>query len=169
MKPEKPKKPAVYMIQNQAIHAARAQLEANGALDPWSSLDAVREMAGRLNLGIKSISRLSLMQRRTLISQLIEMGAQVKNPELYASDLDAERRAGRMGKIVLWREPGEAELRMLDSLASQIRWRSPDGYQLFTAKLLKARRPRNSKEVTKLRLALESMIAQEMDASDSHV
>jgi hypothetical protein len=36
-----------------------------------------------------------------------------------------------IGKIILWREPTEAELRMLDSLAAQISWRSPDGYLLL--------------------------------------
>ncbi len=154
------KKPAVYTLQNNAIHTARAQLEAKGVLDPWSNLDQVREMAGRLNLGINSISRLSLMQRRMLITQLIEMGAQVKNPELYASDLEAERRAGRTKeprKIILWAEPSEEQLRMLNALAAKVNWRSPDGYIRFCYKLLRAPRPRNSKEVTRLRLALESL------------
>ena len=50
---------------------------------------------------------------------------------------------------------------MLDTLASQIHWRVQDGYLRFCYKILLAPRPRNSREVTKLRLALQSMISQQ--------
>jgi hypothetical protein len=60
-----------------------------GVLDPWSGLDRIREMAAELNLGIRSISRLNIEQRRALIDRLIEMGAQVKNPVIYDSDRPA--------------------------------------------------------------------------------
>jgi hypothetical protein len=35
----------------------RAQLEEQGILDPWSSLNEIREMAGELNLDIRSVSK----------------------------------------------------------------------------------------------------------------
>jgi hypothetical protein len=50
-----------------AIHKARAQLEPQGILDPWSGLDQIREMAAEINLGARSISRLNIEQRRALI------------------------------------------------------------------------------------------------------
>ncbi len=158
------KKGRVYYLQNGAIHKARYQLERLGAMPCGESLKMVRFMAARLNLGIRSISRLSLKQREILISKLIEMGARVKNPRIYESDLDEERRlAGSKEprKVIVFRLVSEEQLRMVDHLADQIRWRTPDGYLGFCHKLLRAPRPRNSKEVTRLRLALQSIIAQQ--------
>ena len=56
---------------------------------PWSGLDQIREMAAEINLGIRSISRLNIEQRRALIDRLIKMGAQVKNRVIYDSDRPA--------------------------------------------------------------------------------
>jgi hypothetical protein len=50
---------------------------------------------------------------------------------------------------------------MVDSLAAQIRWHETDGYLRFCHKIIKAPRPRNSREVTTLRLALESLMSQQ--------
>jgi len=145
------KESPVYKLQNVAIHTARAQLEMQGVLDPWSGLDRIREMAAELNLGIRSISRLNIEQRRALIDRLIEMGAQVKNPVIYDSDRPA-------GNVAPFTKTSEEQLRMLDTLASQVRWREKDR---FCYKVIKAPRPRNSREVTTLRLALESLRSQQ--------
>jgi hypothetical protein len=140
----------VYKLQNVAIHAARAQLEAQGILDPWSGLDQM--IAAELNLGIRS--RLNIEQRRALIDRLIEMVAEVKNPVIYDSDRPA-------GNIAPFTKTSEEQLRMIDTLASQVRWREKDGYLRFCYKVIKAPRPRNSREVTTLRLALDSLRSQQ--------
>jgi hypothetical protein len=129
------KPPKVYFLQNRAIHAARAELEAKAIIEKGRSL------AGQLNLGIESVSKLSLTQRETLINQLIEIGATVKNPILYASDRGSE-------KIAPFTRVSEEQLRMVDALAARVQWKEIDGYLRFCHKLLKAPRPRNSKEVT---------------------
>lgn len=110
-------------------------------------------MTGEINLGIPSISKLSIEQRRVLIDRLIEMGARVKNPVIYDSDRPA-------GKIAPFTRVSEEQLRMIDALAAQIRWREKDGYLPFCYKVIKAWRPRNSREVTTLPLALESLVTQ---------
>jgi len=126
-----------------------------GILDPWSGFDRIRDMAAELNLGIRSISRLNIEQRRVLIDRLIdEMGAQVKNPVIY----DSDRPAGNVAPFI---KTSEEQLRMLDTLAGQVRWREKDGYLRFCYKVIKAPRPRNSREVTTLRLALESLRSQQ--------
>jgi len=157
------KKTNVYYLQNQAVHRARAQLEERGTITPGKSLEMARWIAGEINRGIRSISSLSLTQRGELIERLIEMGAQVRNPHIYGSDLEAERAAsGTKGprKVVVFSRVREDQLRMLDAEAAKVHWHSLDGYKRFCWKLLKSPRPRNSKEVTKLRLALESLISQ---------
>ncbi len=78
-------KPKVYELQNKAIHKARAELEAAGVFQEGKSLEACRFMAGQINLGIQSVSRLSLPQREKLIEMLKDMGATVRNPHIYLS------------------------------------------------------------------------------------
>ena len=153
----------VYYLQNNAIHTARTQLEEKGTIAPGKSLEMARWIAGEINRGVRSISSLSLTQRVELIDRLIEMGAKVRNPHIYGSDLAAER--GACGtkeprKVVVFSRVSEAQFRMLDAEAAKVCWHTPDGYKRFCWKLLKSPRPRNSKEVTKLRLALESLISQ---------
>jgi len=111
-------------------------------------------MAAEINLGFRSISSLNIEQRRALIDRLIEMGARVKNPVVYYSDRPA-------GNIAPFMKISEEQLRMLDTLAAQVAWREKDGYFRFCHKVIKASRPRNSREVTTLRLALESLINQQ--------
>ena len=144
----------VYRLQNVAIHKARAELEAMGVLDPWEGLNQVREIAAELNLGIRSISKLSIDQRRTLIDRLIDMGARVKNALIY----DSERPAGNVARFSLVTED---QLRMLDTLAGQVAWRERDGYLRFCYKVIKAPRQRNPREVTTLRVALRSILGQQ--------
>ena len=48
----------------------------------------------------------------------------------------------------------------IHSARARISWREKDGYQRFCHKVIKAPRPRNSREVTTLRLALESLTEQ---------
>jgi hypothetical protein len=156
----KQKKPEVYYLQNVTIHKAIGELVARGVFEAAGSLDRVREMAGVINRAILSISQLSLKQREVLINQLRELGATVRNPHLYASDVRAES-GKKERKIVVFSEPKEEQLRMLDALAGRICWAEPDGYLRFCHKMLQAPRPRNSKEVTKLRLAMESIVRQQ--------
>ncbi len=154
----------VYKLQNVAIHVARAQLEAAGVLDPWAGLDQIRQMAADINLGIASISRLSLDQRRKLIDKLNAMGAQVKNPFIYDSDRKAEGSgSGDKGprKVILYSRVTEDQLRMLDILASKVHWHTQDGYLRFCHKIIKCPRPLNSRQVTTIRLALASLIEQQ--------
>jgi len=161
-----------YKVQNSAIHTARAQLERMGLLDPWNGLEQIRDMAGELNLGIRSISRLSLDQRRALIDKLNEMGAQVKNPFIYDSDRKADgARSGKKqsGKIILYSRVTEDQLRMLDILASRIQWHTPDGYLRFCYKLIKCARPLNSRQVTTVRLALASLVDQQAGVAPDQV
>lgn len=158
------RKPQVYYLQNNAIQKAREQLEYSGVLDPWSGLDQIREIAAELNAGNASISSLSLTQREVLIDRLIAIGAQVRNPHIYDSDLKAEAGDAPVKKeprkVLVFSRVREDQLRMLDAEAAKVRWHTPDGYKRFCWKLLKSPRPRNSREVTKLRLALESMALQ---------
>ncbi|HWP58978.1 MAG TPA: hypothetical protein VNL14_13885 [Candidatus Acidoferrales bacterium] len=159
------KRPQVYYLQNRAIHEARRQLEDKGILDPWAGLDQIRWMAADINLGVRSISRLSLEQRRVLIDRLIAMGAHVKNPFIYESDLRKE--AGHVQqprKVLVYRRVTEGQLRMLDRIASQIQWRERDGYLRFCYKIIKCPRPQNSRQVTILRAALESLLVQQATA-----
>jgi hypothetical protein len=127
------KRSSVYYLQNRAIHAARAELEAKGIIEKGQSLEMCRFLAGKLNLGIASVSKLSLTQRETLIGRLIEMGATVKNPILYASDRGSE-------KIAPFTKVSEEQLRMVDALAARVAWKEKDGYLRFCHKLLKAPR-----------------------------
>lgn len=158
------RKPQVYYLQNNAIQAAREQLERSGVLDPLAGLNQIRNLAADLNSGKASISSLSLTQRETLIDQLIGMGAQVRNPHIYGSDLKAEAGGSPVKKeprnILVFSRVREDQLRMLDTLATKVAWRAPDGYKRLCWKLLRSPRPRNSREVTKLRLALESIALQ---------
>ena len=120
-------------------------------------------MAAKLNLGLLSISKLSLQQRATLIEKLKMMGARVKNPHIYPSDLEEERRLScskEPRKIIIFNNVGEAAQRMLDTLAGKIHWRAPDGYKALCLKLIGSERPRNAREVTKLRLTLLSILRQ---------
>jgi len=157
-------KTKVYYLQNKAIQKARFELERVGTFQKSTGLDEIREMAGQINLGIESISRLSLKQREVLIDKLKEKGAHVRNPHIYDSDLREEQALSlskQPRKIALFRFPGESQLRMLDTLAARIHWRSEDGYLLFCYKTIKSPRPRNNREVTKIRAALMSMIEQQ--------
>jgi len=99
------------------------------------------------------------------------MGADVKNPVIYDSDLKAEAAASgskEPRKIIVYSRVTEDQLRMLDALANQIRWRERDGYLRFCYKLFRAPRPRNSREVTRLRIALESMIQQQAERASNN-
>lgn len=156
-------KPKVYDLQNKAIHTARAELEAKGVLAAGEGLQACRFLAGRINLGIESISRLDLKQREKLIEMLKEMGATVRNPHVYTSDLSYDS-AARSGRVVGFSAPKENQLRMVDALAAKIKWRESDGYLRFCHKILKSPRPRNSREVTTLKAALQSIIDQQAPA-----
>jgi hypothetical protein len=159
----KPSRTQVYYLQNNAIHTARAQLEDAGMIAQGKSLEMARWIAGEINGGKRSISSLSLTQRESLIDTLIEMGAQVRNPHIYGSDLAAERSARgakEPRKVMVLSRVHENQFRMLDTLAAQVIWHTMNGYKWFCWKLLKSPRPRNSREVTKLRLALESLIRQ---------
>jgi len=166
------KKPQVYYLQNVAIHTARVQLEETGVIAPNKSLEMARWIAGQLNGGKESISSLSLTQRSGLIEKLIEMGARVRNPHIYESDLAAERGSApakkEPRKVLVFSLVKEDQIRMLDTLAAKVRWHTPDGYKRFCWKLLRAPRPRNSTEVTKLRLALESMAARSEPSDPSN-
>ena len=161
-------KSSVYKIQNVAIHKARAQLEGQGVLNPWSGLDQVRAIAAEINLGIASISKLSLDQRHQLIDRLIAMGAQVKNPVIYDSDRNAEAGWSKKGqKVARFRRISEPQLRMLDALAGQVNWREQDGYLRFCHKIVNGPRPLNQRQVTTLRAALQSLIAQQRQTDDA--
>jgi hypothetical protein len=155
------KKAGVYSLQNVAIHAARAQLEKVGVLDPRAGLDQVRDMAAEISGGIRSISQLSLEQRRLLIERLIEKGALVRNPHIYTSDLASEAALGGSRKILFFSRVTERQLRMLDTLATQILWQSSDAYERLCVRLFNASVPRNNKEATQLAAILRSMIEQQ--------
>jgi len=117
-------------------------------------------MLVNLRVNIESISSLSLKQREILIDGLKSMGAQGRNPKIYESDLSAERSPSgskEPRKIIVYPYPTEDQLRMVDTLANQIHWREQDGYLCVCYKILKSSPGR---EVTKLRLALESIICQ---------
>ena len=73
-------------------------------------------------------------------------------PDIYLTDLNIDAAAGK-GNVVGLSAPKEHQVRMVDTLAAQIRWRETDGYLRFCHKIIKAPRPRNSREVTTLRLA----------------
>ena len=160
-------RPQAYYLQNRAIFKAAAELEAKGVLPAGGSLDAVRRLAGEINPGVESISRLSLKQREILIDKLRELGATARNPHVYASDLavDAARSGEKGRRVIPFPSPKEAQLRMLDALAARIRWKEENGYRRFCEKQIGAPRPRNNREVTRLRLAMESMIDQEKKES----
>ena len=120
-KPATKKDRGIYKLQNAAIHKARAELEAMGVLDPWAGLEQIRDLAAEINLGVRSISSLNIEQRRMLIDRLIEMGARVKNPIIYASDRPA-------GNVAPFTKTSEEQLRMVDAIAAQVKWKEQDGY-----------------------------------------
>jgi hypothetical protein len=124
------------------------------------SLDDLRAKAGELNLGIASLSKLSLVQRHALLAELNRCGAQVQNPAITRYDEEEELRA--KGKLRRFPYVTTAQLKMLDVLAAQVRWREQDGYLRFCYKTIKAPAPRNGREVTTLRLALQSLIKQQL-------
>ena len=157
------KRSRVYYVQNKAIHAARAELESKGIIEPCRGLEMCRFLAGKINLGVESISRLSLQQRAGLIEQLIEMGASVRNPRIYNSDLKTEN-----PKVATFNRVSDEQLQRLDKLADQIKWKESDSYLRFCHRVIKAPRPRNQREITTLRLALESMIAQAKQREFAH-
>lgn len=148
------RKPIVYYAQNKALHNARAQL--------GLSLDELRLMAGSINLGIGSISRLSLTQRKDLLDRLLALGARIRNPEITQYDLAEEERA-KGGKIAHFPVPTAKQIVKLNALAEQIHWRAEDGYLRFCHKLIKAPAPRNHREVTIMRLALQSLLKQQQE------
>ena len=156
-------KSKVYELQNKAIHKARAELEAKGILQSGKSLEATRFMAGQINLGIQSISSLDLKQREKLIEMLKDMGATVRNPHVYTSDLSYDA-AVKSGRIVGFSAPKESQLRMVDALAAKVKWHELDGYLRFCQKIIKAPRPRNAREVTTLKAALQSLLVQQSPA-----
>jgi hypothetical protein len=157
----------VYKLQNVAIHKARAELEGAGVLNPWSGLEQVRDMAAELNSGVRSISSLNIAQRRALIERLIGMGAKVRNPVIYESDLRAEAaRSGKKRKVLTFVAGGEKQLRMMDALATRVNWRNPDGFTRLCEKVIKAPRPTRRKQVTAICAALRSMIKKQA-ASES--
>ena len=51
----------------------------------------------------------------------------------------------------------DAEIAALHKLGSRVHWRTPDSYLRLCHKLFKSPRPRNNREVTRLRLTLESL------------
>jgi len=150
-----------YSEVGSAIHKARAQLEAKGVFNTWSGLDDLRELADRINNGIASVSALSLDQRADLIERLIGLGAEVKNPTIFTSDRKSNQNQTRPGKVVLYNQATDEQIEMLDALAARIKWSAQDGYLLFKRKLIKCDAPLNNRQVTKLRLALTSMISQQ--------
>src|SRR5262249_40409564 len=89
MKSQRREKQIVYLAQNRTLHKARAQL--------GMELDDLRALAGQINLGIQSLSKLSLSQRHALIADLISKGAEVDNPEITRFDLEEEARD--LGKL----------------------------------------------------------------------
>jgi hypothetical protein len=155
------RRPKVYYLQNVAIHEARRQLEGINAINSSAGLDAIRELSGEINGGLRSISKLSLQQRRFLIERLIEKGARVRNPHIYASDLASEAALGGSRKILSFSRVTERQLRMLDTLATRIIWQRPDSYEHLCVKLFNATVPRNNKEATQLAAILRSMIEQQ--------
>ena len=156
-KPEIPKpkaqcpKPALYYVQQKAIFRA--------AKEVGLSIDDLRVMAGSINLGIASLSRLSLDQRHALIERLRSLGATAKNPEITRYDYEEEARA--QGKLTRFPAISDKQLKMLTLLADQVQWREPDGYLRFCHTTIKAPAARNAREVTTLRLALQSLITQQ--------
>jgi len=90
---------------------------------------------GKLNLGVKSISRPSLTQSEQLVRELISMGATVRNPKIYPSDLADETG----GKVTWHRRVSEDELRMEDAIAARLMEKA-DGYLRFCHKILGAAR-----------------------------
>ena len=146
-------KPAVYSAQQKAIWRAASQL--------GIGLDDLRALAAQINLGIASLSSLSLQQRHLLIEDLRAKGATVRNPALNNYDLEEEYRLNSKGKVRRLPLVSTKQLAMLSALAAQVTWREHDGYLRFCHKQIHAPAPRNQREVTKLRLALQSLIAQQ--------
>jgi len=149
-----------YLRQNSAIHQARSQLEKLGMLNPETGLEKLRDMAAELNDGVRSISALSLEQRKSLIDRLISMGARVTNVSIYASDLRADaKRTGKPRKVLdFFGIAGEEQLRLVDSVARSIEWPAPDSYEKLCVKLFDAPRPRNNNEVRRLLAVLTNII-----------
>lgn len=146
-------KPAVYYAQQKAIWRAAAQLEIG--------LAELREMAAAINVGVYSLSSLSLQQRHTLIGDLNARGANVRNPVLTDYDRQDEQRLASKGKVRRFPLVTGRQQQMLDALAAKVTWREQDGYLRFCHKQIHAPQPRNQREVTKLRLALQSLVGKE--------
>jgi hypothetical protein len=149
-----------YSRQNSTIHQARSQLERLGVLDSKTSLEQLRDMAAEMNDGVRSISALSLEQRKVLIDRLISMGSSVTNITIYESDLRADVKRTRQPRKVLnlFGTVAEDQLRMVDSVARSIRWPAPDSYERLCVKLFEHSRPQNNNEVRRLLAVLTTII-----------
>lgn len=145
-------RPGLYTAQHKAIFRAANEL----GLD----IEALRDRAGAINLGIRSLSRLTLRQRQVLIDDLRALGATARNPEITRYDLEDEQRAA--GKLHRFPAVTDKQLVMLNALAAQVRWREQDGYLRFCHATIQAPAPRNGRDVTTLKLALHSLVKQQL-------
>ena len=151
-------KPILYLAQNRQIHKAAQQL--------GLGLEELRDMAGALNLGIRSLSTLSLDQRQELIERLASLGGQIRNPAVTDYDRQQATGNGQRGKVVRFPSLSDKQRKLIDDLASKVQWREDDGFARLCHKQIKAAYPRNNREVTKIRLALQSLIRQQEDKKD---
>ncbi|MGE0680006.1 MAG: hypothetical protein AB7P69_03710 [Candidatus Binatia bacterium] len=150
----KNQKLVAYLAQNRALFKAAAQLGLR--------LDDLREMAAAIDpLHRRSLSLLSLTQRRELLDDLITKGADVRNPQLTEQEVGEARRADRGGKLIRFPAISSAEEEMIKKMAAHIHWREPDGFLRLCHKLIKSSFPRNHREVTTMRLALQSLLQQQ--------
>ena len=104
----------LHQLQNKAIRMARLKLEKLGVMEPGKSLEGCRLLAGRINLGNRSISALSLKQRQALIDLLNKKGAKVDNPRMHFFDIKAESARRRAAKIVGFFAAKDHRLRLID-------------------------------------------------------
>jgi len=155
----KPRKRSVaYLAQNKALFKAAGQL--------GLSLDELRDLAAEIDpLHRRSLSLLPLTQRNDLLVDLKKKGADIRIPTLTAYDLVEEvgsaRRADRGGKLIRFPSVSAKEEQMLRTLAARVTWREADGFPRLCYKLIRAPFPRNHREVTTMRLALQSLLQQQ--------
>lgn len=148
-------KSKIYMLQNKVIHKARQELENSGKFNPWSGMEELRAIAAEIS-GVPSVSKLSVDQRAVLIDRLIAKGANVRNPTIEPR---------RSSKVVVFGDATEAQLAMIDALAAKIHWHTPDGFARFCRKVIFVPRPVTTKHITRMRLALQSLIDQQAKAA----
>jgi len=148
-KPIKPFQPKT-LAQNSKIWALKGEM--------FLSEDNLREVVEQIT-GERSISRLSLQQARAVIDRLEDYKKRQKKSE-------REARA-KSGNVILIANTKQRD--MIRSMADQVKWKYPDGFQRFLKSRLGLDAIKTNEDVTAVKKALENMIETQRKKSETSI